>query len=152
MPDFLHQALLLLHLLGAITWVGGMFFAYFCLRPAAADTLQPPQRLPLWSATLQHFLRYTALAVLLVLASGLAMFFRLGFHAAPAGWHIMFALGLLMAALFSYVFFVLHPRLRGHCSTSAWPAAAQALNAIRRLVAINMALALCVVVAAVSAR
>jgi uncharacterized membrane protein len=152
MPVIAHQALLLLHLLGVITWVGGMFFAYFCLRPAAAGTLQLPQRLPLWSATLERFLRYTAVAVLLVLFSGLAMFSRFGFNAAPVGWHFMFALGLLMAVLFSYVYFVLHPRLRAHCSSSAWPAAAQALNAIRRLVAVNLALGLCIVVAAVSAR
>ena len=29
----LRQALLLLHLLAAMAWMGGMFFAYFCLRP-----------------------------------------------------------------------------------------------------------------------
>jgi uncharacterized membrane protein len=47
---------------------------------------------------------------------------------------------------------VLHPRLREHCSSSAWPAAAKALNAIRQLVAVNLALGLCIVGAAVSAR
>lgn len=152
MPAIVHQTLLFLHLLGILVWVGGMFFAYFCLRPAAAQTLQPPERLPLWSATLQRFLRYAAAAVLLVLASGLVMFSRLGFGLAPAGWHLMFGLGLVMAALFGHVYFVLQPRLRAHCTASAWPAAAQALNAIRRVVAVNLALGLGVVVAAVSAR
>ena len=36
-----------LHLLSAVIWVGGMFFAYMVLRPAAATLLEPPQRLPL---------------------------------------------------------------------------------------------------------
>ena len=44
----LRPLLLFLHLAGVIVWVGGMFFAYFCLRPAAVRVLQPPQRLPLW--------------------------------------------------------------------------------------------------------
>jgi uncharacterized membrane protein len=47
----LRQILLLLHIASVIVWVGGMFFAYFCLRPAAAKLLQPPERLALWSAT-----------------------------------------------------------------------------------------------------
>ena len=38
-----------LHLLAAVIWVGGMFFAYMALRPAAASLLEPPLRLPLWS-------------------------------------------------------------------------------------------------------
>ena len=46
----LRQLLILLHLVGVITWVGGMFFAYFCLRPAAVEVLEPARRLPLWSA------------------------------------------------------------------------------------------------------
>ena len=36
-----------LHLLGVLIWVGGMFFAYMALRPAAAQLLEPPQRLTL---------------------------------------------------------------------------------------------------------
>ena len=42
----MRSILLLLHLSGVIVWVGGMFFAHFCLRPVAALQLPPPQRLP----------------------------------------------------------------------------------------------------------
>ena len=31
-----------LHLLAAVIWVGGMFFAYMALRPVAASLLEPP--------------------------------------------------------------------------------------------------------------
>jgi uncharacterized membrane protein len=148
----LHQALLLLHLLAAMAWVGGMFFAYFCLRPSAAEVLAPPQRLPLWLATLGRFLRYMSVAVLVVLASGLGMLLPVGFQAAPVGWHVMFATGLVMAAVYAYVHLGLLPQLRAHCGASAWPAAAQALNRIRRLVALNLALGVVAVVAAASAR
>ena len=34
--------LIAMHVLAVVVWVGGMFFAYFCLRPAAAKLLQPP--------------------------------------------------------------------------------------------------------------
>jgi uncharacterized membrane protein len=150
----LRQTLLLLHLLGAIVWVGGMFFAYFCLRPAAAELLDPPRRLPLWAAAFARFLPYTAVAVVLILASGAAMLAGAGAGAgqAPLGWHVMAALGLLMTAVFAYVYAALYPKLRAACAAAAWPAAAQVLDRIRRLVALNLVLAVCTVLAAVSAR
>ena len=45
---------LALHVLGAVVWVGGMFAAYMCLRPAAGP-LDPPVRLKLWRAFFQKF-------------------------------------------------------------------------------------------------
>ena len=38
---------LTLHILSAVVWVGGMFAAFVCLRPAACG-LEPQQRLKLW--------------------------------------------------------------------------------------------------------
>ena len=49
---------LLLHLLAAVVWVGGMFFAYVALRPAAAQ-LEPPARLTLWVGVFKIFFRNT---------------------------------------------------------------------------------------------
>ena len=148
----LRQLLILLHLLSAIVWIGGMFFAYFCLRPAATEVLEPPKRLPLWVSTFARFLPYAAIAVVVLLATGAAMLAQVGLRQAPAGWHVMLSLGLVMAAVFAYVYLVLYPRLRTLCAASAWPAAAQVLNGIRRLVALNLVLGVCTVVAAISAR
>ena len=148
----MRQALILVHLLGAILWIGGMFFAYVCLRPAAAQVLEPPQRLPLWSATFARFLPAAAVAVLALLVSGFAMLAQTGFAQAPIGWHLMLALGLLMSAVFAYVHAVLYPKLRSACAEAAWPRAAQALNGIRRMVALNLVLGILTVVAAISAR
>lgn len=148
----LRHLLLLLHLLAAISWIGGMFFAYFCLRPAAADVLQPPQRLPLWVAAFARFLPVTAGAVTLIAISGIGLFVPVGFHAAPAGWHAMLGLGVVMAGVFLFVWLSLFPQLRAQVAASAWPAAAQVLNRIRQLVALNLALGVCVVIAAVAGR
>ena len=146
------QFLIYLHVLGVVVWIGGMSFAYFFLRPAAIEVLEPAQRLPLWAATFARFLRAVAVAVGVIVASGLAMLLPAGFRNAPPGWHVMLTLGLVMAAIYGYVHLVLYPRLRTHCATASWPAAAQALNGIRRLVALNLALGACAIAAAISAR
>lgn len=148
----LRQFFILLHLLSAIVWIGGMFFAYFCLRPAAVEVLEPPKRLPLWVATFARFLPYVSVAVAVLLASGFSLLLAVGFRQAPIGWHIMMTLSLVMTAVFGYVYAVLYPKLRTHCSASSWPAAAHTLNRIRQLVALNLVLGVCVVAAAVSAR
>ena len=152
MTPFIHGLFVLLHLLGAITWVGGMWFAYFCLRPAAAEILDPPKRLLLWVATFERFFRYIAATVAVIVISGFTMLIQAGLRAAPIGWLVMTALGLVMTIVFSYVYLILFPKLRTHCAASAWPNAAIVMNEIRRLVAINLMLALGTVVAAVFAR
>ena len=144
--------LLFVHVLSVVVWVGGMFFAHFCLRPAALRLLEPPQRLPLWTATLGAFLRYAALAVVLILLSGFALFFEAGFRQAPAGWHVMTGIGLVMAGIFAWVYGVLYPRLRCHSAAGAWAEAGAALNGIRRLVTANLVLALLTLVAALLLR
>ena len=54
---------LFLHLAGVVVWVGGMFFAYVCLRPVAAETLDPPLRLTLWVKVFERFFRFVWAAV-----------------------------------------------------------------------------------------
>lgn len=131
------------HVLGVVVWVGGMFFAYLALRPAAAQLLEPPQRLPLWQETLRRFFNWVWLAVVLVLASGLWMLFQMGgFAGAPVYVHAMLALGLIMMAIFVQVFFVPFRRLTTHAGAKDWKAAGAALNEIRQRVALNLVLGL----------
>ena len=59
-----------LHALAAVIWVGGMFFAYMALRPVAAQLLEPPIRLELWSQTLAQFFPWVWLAVIALPATG----------------------------------------------------------------------------------
>ncbi len=143
---------LFLHLAGAIIWVGGMFFAYFCLRPAAGTLLEPPQRLPLWVATFKSFFLYTAISVVLIILSGFGMMGAIKMGTTPHGWLLMMVLGLVMAIIFAYVYWALYPKLVRNTEASAWPVAGAVLSVIRRLVALNLFLALLVIAAAVSAR
>lgn len=148
----MRSILLLLHLLGAIVWIGGMFFAHFCLRPSALETLQPPQRLPLWAATLGRFLDYTGIAVIAILLSGIALLAQADVSAAPAGWHAMAVIGVVMAGVYAYIRFALYPRFRARSDGAQWPDAAAVLNRIRLLVTVNLGLGVCTVLAAVAAR
>ena len=133
----------LLHLLGVVVWVGGMFFAYMALRPAAAKLLDPPQRLPLWSATLARFFAWVWVAVALVLGSGFYMIGVLG-HAAhiPLYIHVMLYVGLVMTLIFAYVYFSPFAALRHAVAQKAWPIGGAALNQIRQAVAVNLTLGL----------
>ena len=73
-----------------------------CRRAAA----EPPQRLPLWQATLEKFFAWVWVAVALILASGLWMIHVPGgFKAIGLYVHLMFALGIVMMLIFAHVFF-----------------------------------------------
>lgn len=131
-----------LHLLAAVVWVGGMFFAYMALRPAAAQLLEPPQRLSLWVGTFQRFFRWVWLAVAVLLLTGLQMIFGrfAGFAHSPLFVHLMLLSGLVMIAIFAHVYFAPYTRLKHAVSTADWPAGGAALGQIRRLVGINLLL------------
>ena len=60
---------LTLHILSAVIWVGGMFAAYTCLRPAAGP-LEAPQRLALWRRVFQKFVPWGGAAVRVRRVSG----------------------------------------------------------------------------------
>lgn len=132
--------LLFLHLVSVTAWVGGMFFAYVCLRPAAAEVLDPPLRLTLWKRVFDGFFPAVWAAVSLILLSGFAMLIRVGFGAAPVHWHLMFLLGLVMAAIFGTVVMGPFRQLTDAVNHSDWPAAGAALGRIRRLVGLNLSL------------
>lgn len=141
---------LLIHLLGTIVWIGGMFFAYVALRPAAAKILEPPHRLPLWQDTLRRFFAWVWVAIVALHVSGVHMLASAyGVRAAPLYVVVMFGIATVMTLLFGYLFFVPFKALTQNVGSSHWKAAAAALTTIRRLVATNLALGLLTVAVAV---
>ena len=148
----MHQTLLFLHLAAAIFWVGGMAFAHFCMRPAAVEVLQPPQRLPLLANALGRFFPLVAAAIAVIVVTGFAMLLPVGFAKAPAGWHAMTALGIAMAIVFAVIWLRFHPLLRKHVAAQQWPQAGEALARIRMLVSLNLVLGILTVAAAALAR
>jgi uncharacterized membrane protein len=134
---------LTLHVLSFTIWVGGMFFAYAALRPAAASTLEPPQRLPLWAATFARFFPWVWAAVIVLPVTGYWMIARMGgFGAVGVYVHLMQVIGIAMIAIYLHVFFAPYRRLQRAVAAGDWPAGGKALASIRRMVAINLALGL----------
>jgi uncharacterized membrane protein len=148
----LHATLLCLHLLAATVWVGGMAVMHFAVRRAAVQTLEPPLRLPFMAAALGRFFAWVSVAVIVLLLSGLAMMLRGGFAAAHWSVHAMFAIGLLMMAVYGHIRFALYPRLQQAVAARTWPQAAAQLNAIRVRVVLNLMLGTLVFVLALVAR
>lgn len=142
------RLLITAHLLGVIVWVGGMFFAHFALRPAAAEVLQPPERLRLMFGALGRFFTWVEGAIVVILASGIAMMVLLGgskgMFAVPPYIHLMFTLGLVMMAVFGHIRFAAYKRMGLAVTASDWPAAGAALMQIRKLVTFNLCLGLIV--------
>lgn len=143
-----------LHLLAAVIWVGGMFFAWMALRPVAAALLEPPQRLPLWAQVLARFFPWVWAAVIALLASGYWMLFRVfgGFHALALYVHLMQAIGIAMILIFARIWFAPYRRLKAAVAAGDWPAAGRALGQVRRLIGINLILGLTVITVTTAGR
>ncbi|MBX9754841.1 MAG: CopD family protein [Pseudomonadaceae bacterium] len=143
----LDSALYALHVLSALVWVGGMFFAWIILRPAAVSALQGPARLTLWLEVFRRFFQWVWLTIVLLPLSGVAMLESrfAGFAGAPKSVQVMMGLYIAMLALFLRVQLLQLPQLRQAVSNEDWPAGANALGKIRRLVGFNLLLGLSLV-------
>ena len=135
------KILLALHLLGAVVWVGGMFFALLVLRPSLA-VLEPPQRLALHMQVFRRFFLIVWHAMPAVIVTGYALVFTRfggfgGINHAVAGMHVI---GWVMALVFLAIFFVFWKRLQGGDKA--------ALDKIRQLITVNLVLGLLVIVMA----
>jgi uncharacterized membrane protein len=140
----------LIHLLAALIWVGGMFFAYVVLRPAAVEVLEAPQRLRLWNAVFRRFFNWVWAAVATLLVSGLYLIYLYGGIAHVARHiHIMLAMGLAMMVIYGYVFFACYVPFSLHVAKQRWKEAGEMLGKIRKLIAVNLTLGLLTVCLAV---
>ena len=141
------------HVLAALAWVGGMFFAYVVLRPAAAG-IETPQRLTLWNNVFERFFPWAWAAVFALPMTGYWMvetdlggFRYVGVHV-----HIMNGIGIVMIALFVYLYGFPYRRFVDAVIAADWPAAGASLATIRRFVGINLILGVIVVAVASSGR
>jgi uncharacterized membrane protein len=134
--------LLFFHILSAVIWVGGMFFAHQMVRPSVVP-LDAPVRLALWRRIFERFFKWVWAAVILLLVTGMAME-ALGVRGLYVT--IMETLGVIMVLAFAHLFFAPWKRFRRAVDGGDFPAAATQLNQIRRIVEFNLVLGLIVVV------
>ena len=141
------------HGLSAAIWVGGMFFAYICLRPSLGS-LEPSQRLQLWQQVFRRFFVWVWIiaAVLPLTGNFLIVGVYGGFANVGLNIHIMNGVGWIMIILFAVLYFVPYRRFNAAVDRQDWPGAAKNLNAIRQIIATNLALGLIVTGIATSGR
>ena len=145
--------LIALHILAAVVWVGGMFFAYMVLRPSAGP-LEPPARLALWQRVFGRFFPWVWASIAVLLISGYTMLFVHfgGFAGAGPHIHVMQLTGIVMMLLFLHLYFAPWRRFSRAVETGAFQDAAKQLNQIRRIVAVNLVLGLLTVAVGASGR
>jgi uncharacterized membrane protein len=142
-----------LHILAAVVWVGGMFFAYIVLRPSTGP-LQPAERLALWYRVLRRFFPWVWASIAVLLVSGYGMVFGYFDRFASTGFHIyvMQITGIVMMLLFLHLFFAPWRRFGQALERKEIPEAAKSLDQIRRIVGINLVLGLLTVIVGSSGR
>ena len=129
----------ILHLLAAVIWVGGMFFAVYVLR-LAAGTMEPGDRVPLWHRTFAKFFPWVWIAVVLLPLTGYWMVFDLhgDFSVLPVPYHIMHGLGWIMILIFLHLWFAPYARFKRALAGGDIPEAGKQLDTIRLLVTTNL--------------
>ncbi len=144
----------LIHLLSVVIWVGGMFFAWVVLRPAAGQQLDGPNRLRLWNQVFRNFFRWVWPAVVLILLSGYWMIFTVfgGMGRVGLYIHIMQLIGIVMMLIYAYLYFLPYARFRKHVEAEQYKAASADLAVIRRIVGTNLILGLVVIAVAATGR
>lgn len=140
-----YALLKMLHWATIVIWLGGMFFALFCLRPAAG-ALPPPVRVPFMADALGRFLNIVLWVAMLAVGSGGVMLWRavqatrqtgMAFNA-PVDWLFMAGMGVLMWVVYGFIRFVLYARVQRAVASQDWPAGGRALNEIRFWVGVNL--------------
>ena len=128
-----------LHAIAATLWIGGIFFAFMALRPAAQEVLQPRERLHLWRAAYRKFFQLVWVLISILLVTGYyQLFFRFGvceFAALLASDAYYWADN---GRRFFYLYFSLYGRLCRLIDTEDISAASDTLKKMRPVIAANL--------------
>lgn len=129
-----------LHAVAATLWIGGIFFAFIALRPAAQEVLQPRERLHLWRVAYRKFFRLVWLLITILLATGYYQLFSQfgGFANSQPYLHLMHTIGLIMVVIFCYLYFSLYGRLCCLVDTEDISGASDTLKKMRPVMATNL--------------
>jgi uncharacterized membrane protein len=136
---------LALHVIAAVVWVGGMFFAYVCLRPVLGGH-EPPARLQIWSAVFSTFFPWVFACIGVLFVTGFLMIYLFGGFGATGNYvYAMLAIAVVMTAIFKFIYVAPFRHLKRGVEEENYKVAAFALGTIRKLVATNLVLGLIVI-------
>lgn len=145
---------IVLHLLAAIIWLGGMFFAYMCMRPAASQMFEPAVRLPFLYNAMGRFFNWVWLCVFILPVTGIWMATQL--YGSVGSWPhsvlLMLALGIIMILLFIFVFLAPYRRVGLALKIDDFASAGKNMEHLRRVVGLNLLLGTVVIISASAGR
>ncbi len=137
-----------LHVLAAAVWVGGMFFAYVCLRPVLGNS-EPAERLTLWAGVFGKFFPWVWMCIVILFLSGFYLIGQFGgFSGAGKYIFAMMTIAIIMAAIFKFVYIAPFKHLKRGVEEKDYAVAGFALGTIRKLVATNLILGIIVIIIA----
>lgn len=137
-----------LHVLAAVIWVGGMFFAYVCLRPVLGAR-EPADRLGTWVQVFERFFPWVITSIGILFLTGFHLIYHHGGFS-DIGHYIwgMLAIAVLMTGIFKFLYLAPYRHLRRGVEENNHKVAGFALGTIRKLVATNLVLGILVIVIA----
>ena len=140
-------AAITLHLLAAVVWVGGMFFAFLAARPVLAE-LDTPLRARLWVGIFRRFFPWVWACIVVLLTTGFYMgsIDFDGIAHAPPFVHVMMGLGIFMMLLFGHAYFAAFPKLKRGLTGNDEALMKKAMGQMRLVFGVNLCLGLLIVV------
>jgi len=142
--DYSFAALIGLHTLAAVVWVGGMFFAHVVLRPSVTD-MSPTLRLQLWRHVLPRFFKWVAISIVVLLVTGYGVLltgYRGGISGGNLHIDVMQIIGAIMIVLFLFLVLGPYGSLKRALERNDTAAAITAQGRIRQIVVVNLMLGL----------
>jgi len=142
--DYSFAALIGLHTLAAMIWVGGLFFAHMILRPSVAE-MSPSLRLQLYRHLLPRFFKWVAIAILVLLATGYGVLltgYRGGIFGGNLHIDLMQIIGAVMIVLYLFVLVGPYGSFKRALERNDTAAAVTAQGRMRHLLVINLLLGL----------
>lgn len=143
-----------LHMLGAVLWVGGMYFVLFVLRPSLPQLEPASERPKLMRRVAGRFFPMVALSIIVILVTGHLMIETRfgGFEGLPLYIHLMMGLGWLMVILFAYLYRWPWGDFRRAVDQGDLESAPRHLERIRHIILVNLVLGVIVVAIAATGR
>lgn len=143
--EILNTAMLWLHTLAAVAWIGGMIFNLFVLRPSMG-AIDPDQRIKLAVKVLNRFLTIVWISVGALILTGILIIsskpsYLKALFGSPYGNILLFKLAvvLVMVLIVTVIRYVLLPRLESMIAGSS-PDVSRVMGQMLNLVKINLGL------------
>lgn len=142
---------IIFHIIAAVIWVGGMFFAHFILRPSALS-LPIELRLTLWEQIFAKFFPLVRGLSLIIIITGYSLIFLIFGSLSGIKFyiHIMMGIGSLMTLIFFYLWFFPYQSFKSALAANNFALAGRHQLQIRYLIMINLLLGLITTATAVT--